>query len=419
MKINKIEKALIEGQLITRTKKYLSDELKKAQEKVDLFIGEQVRKKYAPKIPIKKNRVVLCSFQGDYTDNPKYIADELIRQGVDCELIWIGRKKTAQNPQMLPMEFSKVLEWYTYEAYEALMSAKVLVVNSVELFKRPYGKKKGQYVIQTWHGSLGIKRFDRSANSGEAWVKAADYSNTITDYLVSNSKFENDIYKKSYWPNIPILEVGHPRNDPIINCTPEEKAKVRKQLFKFAGMEDKGQKILLYAPTFRDSKQFDCYNLHADTMLKALETRFGGEWVAFYRYHPTVRAWAQQRGATGDNIVDMTTYPDMQDLIRVADVGVTDYSSWIYDFALTDKPAFIFATDLELYNNERGFAYPLETTPFPIARNNQQMEQHILHFDAEKYEQERQAFLKGKGCIEDGHASERVVEKIKELLQKG
>ena len=42
----------------------------------------------------------------------------------------------------------------------------------------------------------------------------------------------------------------------------------------------------------------------------------------------------------------------------IADVGITDYSSWICDYLLTKKTGFIFATDMQNYNTERGFYYP-------------------------------------------------------------
>lgn len=421
--MNKLYKALIEGRLLLRIRKKIWMIWKKfckfcrlREERVDFFIGEQARKIYLKNIPVQQNKIVFYSFQGDYTDNPKYIAEELIRQNVDCEMVWIGRKTSALNPELFPKEISKVYEWWTLNAYEELASAKVLVLNSVELFKRPFVKKADQYIIETWHGSLGIKRFDKSVNHGKTWVKAAEYLAPITDYLISNSTFENDVYRNSFWPDTEILEYGHPRNDVLVNCSEEQYAEKRREIFEYLSLEDRGQKIALYAPTFRDSKSFACYALDAKSLIRSLSERFGGEWIALYRYHPTVRRLARKHASALRCVIDMTDYPDMQDLIQIADVGITDYSSWIYDFVLTRRPGFIFATDIDEYNTERGFVYPLESTPFPIATDNDCMMQNILDFDCDKYSTDVEAFLEGKGCFEDGHASERVVEKIKELI---
>lgn len=106
----------------------------------------------------------------------------------------------------------------------------------------------------------------------------------------------------------------------------------------------------------------------------------------------------------------------MQELIAIADIAITDYSSWIYDFVLLRKPGFIYATDIDHYNNERGFYYSLESTPFPVATTNEELMTNIIQFDQIIYENRVEEFLREKGCCEDGNASKRVVEKIQELI---
>lgn len=108
----------------------------------------------------------------------------------------------------------------------------------------------------------------------------------------------------------------------------------------------------------------------------------------------------------------------MQELLLCTDVGLTDYSSWIFDFVLSGKPGFIIELNLEDYENARGFYYPIDTTPFPIAMNSEELAANIRKFDAEKYEKDKDVFLAARGCMEDGHASERIVEKINELMAK-
>lgn len=100
----------------------------------------------------------------------------------------------------------------------------------------------------------------------------------------------------------------------------------------------------------------------------------------------------------------------------ITDVAITDYSSWIYDFMLMRKPGFIFATDIEEYNTERGFYYPIESTPFPIAVDNDELIDNILKFDETSYATNLEKFLEDKGCVEDGHAAERAVDLIYRIL---
>ena len=99
-----------------------------------------------------------------------------------------------------------------------------------------------------------------------------------------------------------------------------------------------------------------------------------------------------------------------------SDIMISDYSSCIFDYMLSKKPAFIYASDIEKYNNERGFFYPLETTPFPIITNNNELSEKILGFDYNIYKKNVEEFLKEKGCIDDGRSSERVVDLIETSL---
>ena len=83
---------------------------------------------------------------------------------------------------------------------------------------------------------------------------------------------------------------------------------------------------------------------------------------------------------------------------------------------MSRNPAFIFATDIEKFNTDRGFYYPLESTPFPIASDNETLIKNIETFDYENYKVKTEEFIKGKGCTEDGHASERTADLIEEIM---
>lgn len=90
-----------------------------------------------------------------------------------------------------------------------------------------------------------------------------------------------------------------------------------------------------------------------------------------------------------------TFYEDMQELLLCTDVGLTDYSSWIFDFVLSGKPGFIIELNLEDYENARGFYYPIDTTPFPIATSSEELADNIRKFDAEKYAKDKDVI---SGC---------------------
>ena len=117
-------------------------------------------------------------------------------------------------------------------------------------------------------------------------------------------------------------------------------------------------------------------------------------------------------------LVDATAYSDMQKLMAAVDAGMTDYSSWAYDYILTGRPLFLYAPDVKKYDQERGFYFPLESTPFPLAYNGEELLDAIRTFDETEYLRKVEVFLKDKGCYEDGHACERIADKIEELTLK-
>ena len=102
----------------------------------------------------------------------------------------------------------------------------------------------------------------------------------------------------------------------------------------------------------------------------------------------------------------------MQELMAATDIGMTDYSSWAYDFILTGRPLFIYAPDLDYYAGGRGFYYPIETTPFPISRDQNKMIEDIRNFDDNIYRNKVKEFLEDKGCYETGSAASKTADLI-------
>lgn len=408
--VGKALEALYEGRFFRKTGVIIAKRWHQMWKAIDFFLAKITRYFMMRHIKIQPNKVIFIPFQGDYSCNLKYITEELLRQESGSEIVWVVRKATLRHSDMYPSQI-RFVEQYKLDYYHELASSKVWVVNSVDFLKRKVYKKPGQILIETWHGSLGIKRFDASVNAGRAWVRAARYCGKVADYCISNSEFEDNVFKGTFWANTPILRYGHPRNDVLLRS---EAARVASERARDLLNLPEDTRLVLYAPTFRDNHQFGAYALDYARLCSALERRFGGNWMVITRFHPTVRKFSKTRGAT-KGCIDATGYDDIQELMCVADFGITDYSSWIYDFMLTRKPGIIFATDVEEYDTERGFYYSLTETPFPLCTTNDEVESAIASFDEVGYAEEVESFLRGKGCVEDGLASERVAEKITNL----
>jgi len=421
--IRKIKKAAIEGNLLQKSIRFIFTKFPKILlEKTDWVIGCMFRAFYVFCTPINTKQIMFIPFQGDFTCNTKYIAEELLKRNTDYKLIFSARKASLKNREMYPKGITLV-DQYSADFYREIIKSKMIIANSVEFLKKPAPKKAEQILIETWHGSLGIKRFGEKENHGKAWVSAAKRCGKRADFIISNSQFEDNVYRDTFWKTTPILQYGHPRNDILFSDDSALLKKIRNNILEYyeASAEQENSvdlynhRFVLYAPTFRDNHSIKPYRIDFDKLREALAERFGGKWSVLVRLHPTVRKKAKKFTSKKD-VIDVTKYPDIQELMLVSDVAITDYSSWIYDFVLTKRPGFIFATDIYDYEDERGFYYPLSSTPFPIATDNEELVNNVLSFDEAKYRADVNSFLEDKGCVDDGLASKRTVDKIVELM---
>lgn len=404
MMIEKIKRALVEGCFI-----------KKVIGKLDRELGVLSQFFVSKTSSVEAKKLIFMTYQNDYACNQKYIVKEILKQGLDWDIVFV-----VKNINKVALHFPegvRLVKRNSYEFYKEAATAKFWIDNSINFFWENVPKKKEQILISTWHGSMGLKRAGKEDNKNQKWVEKSMRCDIDTDYCVSNSNFEDNVYKITHWPTRKILKYGHPRNDLLFEKDKSIVNDIREKVLKQLGIPN-NVKIALYAPTFRDSHNLDCYDIDYQRLIDALRVKFDGQWVVLARHH--FHLWnnnvARRSVENIDGVIRATDYDDMQELMLISDVGITDYSSWICDFVLTRKPGFIFATDLNEYNNERGLYYPLETTPFPVATNNDELMENVLSFDNNVYQMRIDEFLIDKGCVEDGKASYRVVEKIKEIM---
>ena len=363
---------------------------------------------------IQKNKIFFLNFSNEYDCNPKYICEEFLKQKLDYELVF-ATKKGAKIDGIFPKNV-KIVYKGTPGFYKEIYSSKVIIENDVRLAFLGFHKKKGQIVFETWHGSLGIKAFGRAANNDPLWQKMADKSAAMTDYIISNSTFENRIYKETFWANNEILLYGHARND-VLYVNEKARKSIKEKVCKFYDL-DANNKLCLFAPTFRDDNNTDVYQLDYEKLIETLEAKFGGKWTVLFRLHHLTNETLEDKKISKD-VVDVSDYPDIQEIVAVIDCGITDYSSWICEYVLRKKPGFIYASDLEKYRkDERPLTVKLDDLPFPLAQNSDELFKAILNFDESKYMEKCDKFLKLQGSVDDGRAADRVVKKIEELLNK-
>jgi CDP-glycerol glycerophosphotransferase (TagB/SpsB family) len=158
---------------------------------------------------------------------------------------------------------------------------------------------------------------------------------------------------------------------------------IRNKVRKAIGLKE-NQKLILFAPTYRkpDDNYFKesiaiSYGVDTERVVKAMQKRFGGEWVFAFRYHPAV---TNRESFNLENVLDLTDYPDMQELLCASDAMINDFSSSMWDFMLSGKPSFLFAVDLDHYIKTTEVYTPVESWPFPKSVNNDELEKNILEF---------------------------------------
>ena len=379
---------------------------------IDELLGTGIRYLILCKKQVINNRIAFGTFQNSYTCNCKYIAEKIIEKNIDCEMIFIVNKDVYENRRKYQIpEQIKLVKRNSLESFLVLGTSKIWIDNALNCIWKSIPKKKEQIYINTWHGSLGIKRL----NGNRRWRWIAKHGNNVIDYFITDSEFEEGVFHNSFWPDVEQLKCGHPRND--IFFDENKMYELKKKVYDFYEI-DMNVKTVLYAPTFRENKSdSSAIAIDCEKLKNALENKFGGEWQVITRLHyhnannkKTKNTFQQTTS------IDASKYLDMQELMAAVDIGITDYSSWIFDFALTKKPAFIYAKDIEKYIDSRGFYYSLNETPFAISDCEEQLFENINLFDMEEYRRRVERFLEEKGCYEAGNASEQIVEFICEKI---
>lgn len=357
-------------------------------------------------LPVQKNKVVFSSLGGrGFGDNPKAIALALIERNPGLDLVWLTNNVNTPLPKGI-----RPCPYGTPQAVKELSTAAVWVNDSRGGAKY---KKKGQNYLQTWHG-FALKHIERSAvNLPESYVEQCKKDSSMTDLMVSGSKFMSRIYREDFWYDGEIGEFGSPRNDVFFrehDCPRKVKA--------FFGLPE-DRRFFLYAPTFRDDGSTDCYDIDPEKVITACEKRFGGQWSALCRLHPNAAKLSKGMFPyDGNRILDATAYPDMQELLLACDLLITDYSSSMFDYALSGKPCLRFAIDIEAYTKERGFYFRLEELPFPLAKSVAELCDCIENFDESAQTKRWAEFTEVNGFKEDGGAADRCAQWILKKLKK-
>ena len=364
-----------------------------------------------PIFKINNKKIVFDNFNGKgFGCNPKYIATELIKENVDCDMVWLVNDMNTE----MPKEIRKV-KYGSFKSYYELTTAKIWIDNVRNYKGIP--KKKKQFYIQTWHASIGFKKCEADIEKllPEQYVKEAKNDGQITDLMISDSNFVTNVFKSAFWYNGKIEQIGLPRND-ILNELPE---KIKKKVYDYFKIEY-SKKIFIYAPTFRKEEKEDYIKFDYHKCCKILSEKFGGEFVLLIRLHPNDVEHAKQI-KEDEFVKNATLYPDIQELLAVSEVGITDYSSVAFDLAIVGKPVFLLCKDYENFiKKERDLFFDMKELPFSLNLTEEELYKSIQEFSIDEYNKICAEFYDRDDIkpVKTSQASYKIVQIIKEKIKE-
>ena len=351
------------------------------------------------KLPVVENRVTFLSdSRVDFTGNFEFIHRELeARGGYEIKSLL---KPSIQAKRTIREQLDMV--YY-------LATSKYILLDDYypQIYK--YTMRPEIEVIQLWHATGAFKTFgfSRLGKKGGPSVRSKNHRN-YTKAIVSSSQIKRHYAEAFGISENRVIATGVPRTD-IFFDEAYKQAKMEELYAKYPLLKEK--KVIMFAPTFRGSGQKTAhYPFHEFNIPKLYET-LGDEYVIIMKLHPFIKDVPIWGDKYSDFIVDLSHEREINDLLFVSDLLITDYSSVCFEYALLNRPMIFFAYDLEEYISSRDFYYPYEAfVPGPIARTSDDLIDIIQNekFEYKKLEEFRIKFFDHL----DGKSTQRVVDQL-------
>ena len=343
--------------------------------------------------------ILFMSFGGQkYDDSPRAIYETIKEDSFfkDYKLVW-----AFTNPTNQPEIGCKKIKTETIGFYHTAISSKYWIHNS-SMERGLKLKSIDTFELNTNHG-IPVKYYGRDIKGTDNYSSNSQREKDI--YHCAQSEYERDIYVRAIGadPN-KFLMFGLPRNDSLHKYSEQDIQRIRTNLH----IPD-DRKIILYAPTFReyDRDELNACYINPPIDKEKWKSVLGDNFVILFRAHYEV---INVLGISDDGFFyNVSSYPYLNDLIIIADLLITDYSSIMYDFSITDKPIFSFCYDYDVYAEKRGL-YLDYKRDFPGRFNCSEDEllEEMLHYDPEERKEITAAFHK-KYATFSGSASQQVV----------
>lgn len=356
-----------------------------------------------------RDAVLFQCFRGEFaTDSQRAIHEELRRRESPLTLLWAVANLSVSLPEGAVPLLIGSRAWY-----EAVGSSRYLCQNID--YDRFFRKRPYQRYLQTFHGypwkSMGVSLWRAQGKSESLIAAECERRNSAWDSIVVPAPFCEELYRREYRYPHEVLVTGYPRDDSIVTSdAPAVRAEV---LARLGISADKT--VVLYAPTWRDTvatgawtaKMFDALNL--DRLTKQL----GDDYALLLRGHN----YNLREGSVGSSasVLDVSSYPEINDLIVAADVAIADYSSLRFDWLLTRKPLLFFVPDLADYLSARTALFEYgPTAPGPMLTTTDEVLAALRSLPqvTATWAGARETFNHEFQRLHDGQATSRVVDRF-------
>ena len=361
-------------------------------------------------VDVKK--VVFVSFSGkSYSCNPKAISEKLHELNSDIKIVWLFNNPEEKSKSV--PEYIKCVKNRSMKSFKELATSKVWVSN-FGMSTGSYKSNKQKY-IQTWHGDRGFKKvlYDYwTLLPNGCYKEGSLFETENADLMTVGSSFGIKKIRGAFAYNRDLIKSGSPRNDMLIQGDDLKKNAIKKSINLSIN-----SKIVLFAPTFRtDSKgkEQKIKELNFKEFIEELNLKNASkkeDWFLLVRGHSV--SGGLRIGDECKYVIDVTNYDDMAELLLIADVFITDYSSSAGDFILRKKPMVLFQPDSEKYTSkERSLYFDIKDSPFIVAKNQEELMNKIVVMTEKDAVKNCEDIMDFYGVFETGEASKKVAEYI-------
>ncbi len=348
-------------------------------------------------VRIDEKMIIFSAHSRKYNDSPRTIYEYMYPkpQYKDYKYVW-----ALEDPDNVEVPGPAIkVKSDTLEYFKLTLKAKYWIT-CVNIERSLHYKKKNCIYLNTWHGTA----FNTIGNEAGG---RKDYDFSHITYFCYESDFQKYHCMKGFnTREEAMIPTGYPRNDTLYYVTPEE---VRSLKVKLGLPLDK--KIVLYAPTWRDSTDNGkTCAIKPPINVKYWEERLKDDYIVLFRTHAYTNTLL---GIDFNEVIrDYSTYPVVNDLFKVSDVLISDYSSCVTDYCILERPIICFAYDYEDYKATRGLNIDFETEmPSGIKKTEKEVIDHLLSMDYDE-ECKKTKALKDKYTYIGGHATEICVKKM-------